>query len=328
MAVLTQEFGEGFAAYNGDVCEVLPDLPGGSVGLSIYSPPFAALYEYSSSEHDLSNCRDYEQFMEHYGFVVREMARVTSPGRISCVHCCDIPVPGQRRGYCDFPGDIIRLHGEAGFHYHGRICIWKEPFRVAMRTRLQHLTHKNICKDSSVSFPAGGDFVLLFKRQGQNAEPIAHPTGLSVYAGERDIPAELLSHRGEKRQQKNKLSQWIWRQYASCFWDDIRIDRVLPYKAARDVDNEKHVCPLQLDVIDRCLMLWSNSGDVVLSPFMGVGSEVVGAILNGRKGVGVELKSTYYRQSVANIHAALEARAKGNRGLFDAIEAEEVEVVP
>jgi DNA modification methylase len=304
MAVLEQTITERFAVYNGDSCEVLPDLPAESAHLCIYSPPFADLYNYSSSERDLSNCRDYDEFLEHYGFIVRETARLLLPGRIACVHCCDIPIPGQRSGYRDFPGDIIRLHKDAGFFYEGRICIWKEPLRVALRTRLQHLTHKNIAKDSTLCFPAGGDFLLLFKKRGKNAVPVAHPRCLESYAGEREIPTELLRYRGGRRQELNRLSQWIWRNYASCFWDDIRIDRVLPYKAARDSEEERHVCPLQLDTIERALILWSNPGERVLTPFMGVGSEVYAALVNGRKGVGIELKPSYYRQALANLAAA------------------------
>lgn len=310
MAVIDQEITDRYAIYNGDSCEVLPDLPDQAAHLSIYSPPFADLYNYSSSERDLSNCQNYEQFLEHYHFIVRQVARLTKPGRISCVHCCDIPVPGQKKGYRDFPGDIIRLHLDSGFHYHGRVCVWKEPFRVAMRTRLQHLTHKHVYRDSAVSFPAGADYVLLFKRHGQNEEPVAHPVGLDRYAGEAAVPEELWKHKHEKRQQLNRLSQWIWRQYASAFWHDVRIDRVLPYKCARESEEEKHVCPLQLDVIERCLTLWSNPGDVVLTPFMGVGSEVYGAVVNGRKAIGVELKPSYYRQAVRNVKAALTAESQ------------------
>lgn len=312
MAVIEQVITDRYAMYNGDSCEVLPTLPAASVGLSVYSPPFADLYQYSSSERDLSNCYDYEQFLAHYRFIVAEVARLTEPGRISCVHCCDIPVPGQRKGYRDFPGDIVRLHQQAGFWYEGRVCVWKEPFRVAMRTRLQHLTHKNICKDSAVSFPAGADYVLLFKRHGENQKLIAHPTGLSAYAGEEKVPADLLRHRGEKRQEKNRLSQWIWRQYASAFWHDVRIDRVLPYKKARESDEERHVCPLQLDVIERCLTLWSNPGDVVLTPFMGVGSEIYCAVAMGRKALGIELKPSYFRQALKNVEAAAAGGTQGS----------------
>lgn len=311
MAVIDQEISDAYAIWNGDSCEVLPTLPTASVGLSVYSPPFSDLYNYSSSERDLSNCRDYEQFLVHYEFIVKEMERLTKPGRINCVHCSDIPIPGQRKGYRDLPGDIIRLHQANGFFYEGRISVWKEPFRVAMRTRLQHLTHRNIVKDSIVCFPAGADFILLFKRHGKNAEPIKHPMGLDHYAGDTPIPSDLLRHAGEKRQEKNKLSQWIWRQYASSLWNDVRIDRVLPYREARDPEDEKHVCPLHLDVIERCLTLWSNEGDVLLTPFMGVGSEVFGAVSMGRRGLGVELKPSYFRQSKRNIASAVEANKNG-----------------
>lgn len=301
MAVIDQVINEQYAIYNGDCCEVLATVPDQSVHLSIYSPPFADLYNYSSSERDLSNCRDYGEFLQHYSYVVTHMARVTRPGRVNCVHCADLAIPGQKHGYRDFPGDIIELHQQVGFDYYGRVCIWKEPFRVAMRTRLQHLTHKNIARDSTMCFPAGADFLLLFKRRGKNADPVAHPVGLSDYCGEREVPAELLRHIGETRQNKNRLSQWIWRNYASSFWDDIRIDRVLPYRQARESDDEKHVCPLQLDVIDRCLVMWSNPGDVILTPFMGVGSEVYAAVASGRRAIGIELKSSYFRQAKQNV---------------------------
>ncbi len=306
MAVITQNITDRYAIYNGDSCEVLPDLKAESVHLSIYSPPFADLYNYSSSERDLSNCRDYDEFLQHYEFIVQQIERLTKPGRISCVHCCDIPIPGQRSGYRDFPGDIVDLHKQNGFLYEGRIAIWKDPFRVAMRTRLQHLTHKNICRDSSVCFPAGADYLLLFKRVGQNAEPIAHPVGLSEYCGDRAIPDDLRRFSGEGRQEKNRLSQWIWRNYASAFWDDVRINHVLPYRESKESDDEKHVCPLQLDVIDRSLVMWSNPGDVVLTPFMGVGSEVYCAVRAGRRAIGIELKSSYFRQAVKNVQAAID----------------------
>lgn len=304
MAVIDQVINEQYAIYNGDCCEVLATVPEQSVHLSIYSPPFADLYHYSSSERDLSNCRDYGEFLQHYAYVVTHMARVTRPGRMNCVHCADLAIPGQKHGYRDFPGDIIELHQQAGFDYYGRVCIWKEPFRVAMRTRLQHLTHKNIVRDSTMCFPAGADFLLLFKRRGKNADPVAHPVGLSDYCGGRDVPSELLRHVGETRQNKNRLSQWIWRNYASSFWDDIRIDRVLPYREARESDDEKHVCPLQLDVIDRSLVMWSNPGDVLLTPFMGVGSEVYAAVASGRRAIGIELKSSYFRQAKRNVAQA------------------------
>lgn len=303
MAVIEQEITDRYAIYNGDSCEVLPSLPERSADLAVYSPPFAELYTYSSSERDLSNCRDYGQFLDQYGFVVRAMARLTKPGRINAVHCCDIPMPGQRTGYRDFQGDIIRLHLDSGFYYQGRIAIWKEPLRVALRTRLQHLTHKNIAKDSTVCFPAGADYLLLFKRNGQNAVPVAHPVGLSEYAGGREVPEELLRFRGETRQEKNRLSQWIWRNYASAFWDDVRIDRVIPYRESREPEDEKHVCPLQRDVVHRALTLWSNPGETLVTPFLGVGTEVYESLVSGRRGVGCELKSSYFQQARRNARA-------------------------
>lgn len=325
MAVIDQCLTGEFAAYNGDSCEVLPELPAASSHLCVYSPPFADLYNYSSSERDLSNCKDYPQFLEHYGFVVRETARVLLPGRVAAVHCCDIPIPGQRDGYRDFPGDIVRLHQVSGFKYQGRYCVWKEPLRVALRTRLQHLTHRNLVKDSTVSFPAGADYILLFKKKGTNPVPVAHPTGLTRYAGGREVPQEVLDghraaleeHEGKIPQEKNRLSQWIWRNYASCFWDDIRIDRVLPYKKARESEEEKHVCPLQLDTIERLVVLYSNPGETLLTPFMGVGSEVYAAVANGRRGLGIELKPSYYRQALANLQEATDTLRKSQASLFD-----------
>lgn len=301
MAVIDQLITDQYALYNGDCCEVIPTLPDNSIGLSVYSPPFCGLYNYSSEDRDMSNSVTYDDFYDHYEFLIKEIARVTKPGRMTVVHCMDIPNPGQKRGYHDLPGRIIALHEKHGFYFFGRVVIWKEPLRVAIRTRLKHLTHKQLVKDSTESTIAAGDFVLIFKKAGANAEPVTHELGFSEYAGGTPVPAELAVHRGETDQRLNKLSHWIWRRYASCVWDDVRIDRVLPYKAAREPEDEKHVHPLQLDVIDRCVALWSNPGDTVMTPFMGVGSEVFSAVSSGRRGLGVELKSSYWRQAVKNL---------------------------
>lgn len=324
MDVNDQTITDRYALYNGDCCEVLPTLPSESVGMSVYSPPFCGLYNYSSSDNDMSNCASYAQFYEHYGYLVNEIARVTKPGRLTCVHAMDIPNPGQRDGYHDLPGEIIRLHERAGFYFFGRVMIWKEPLRVAVRTRLKHLTHKTLVKDSTECTVAAGDTLLLFRKRGENAEPVSHVGGFTQYFGAMEMPIELMKYKGETDQRLNKFSHWIWRRYASCVWDDIRIDRVLPYKEAREPDDEKHVHPLQLDVIDRCIEMWSNPNDVVLTPFMGVGSEVYGAVRHGRRGVGVELKASYFKQAVRNVAQALSDDAESKEAtLFDAIETAE-----
>lgn len=303
MAVIEQVVNDRYAIYNGDCCEVLPDIPNKSVGLSVYSPPFCGLYNYSSDDRDMSNSRTYDEFFDHYEFLVKEISRVTKPGRMSVVHCMDIPNPGQKTGYFDLPGRIYDLHRKHGFYFFGRVTIWKEPLRVAIRTRLKHLTHKQLVKDSCQSTIAAGDFIMIFKRHGENQEPVNHEVGFSEYAGEREVPPELMQYRGETDQRENKLSHWIWRRYASCVWDDIRIDRTLPYKGGRDEEDEKHVHPLQLDVIERCVDLWSNPGDVIMTPFMGVGSEVFAAVQKGRRALGVELKPSYFRQAVKNLNS-------------------------
>lgn len=305
MAVIDQCITDRFAIYNGDCVETMASLPDGSIHLSIYSPPFCGLYQYSSSERDLSNCDDYDQFFEHYTFVVRELRRITMGGRMTAVHCMDIPSGNSGMDYLiDFPGDIIRLHEREGWKYIARYAVWKEPLAVRNRTMAKNLAHKTIVDDSSRCSVASADWLLVFRREGSNPVPIAHPVGLLDYAGERKIPSELHRFRGwQGNQIENRFSHWIWRQYASAFWDDIRIGRVLPFKGGRDSDDEKHVHPLQLDVIDRVIVLWSNPGETVLTPFLGVGSEVYAAVKAGRRAVGIELKASYYRQAVKNLES-------------------------
>ena len=307
MAILDQAIGDKYALYLGDCLEVMPKLPAGAVHLSVYSPPFAGLYHYSSSERDLSNSRDYAEFMAHYRFVVRELHRLTMPGRMTAVHCMDVPSGNTGKGdsLLDFPGDIIRLHDQEGWRYVARYCVWKEPLAVRNRTLVKALNHRTIVDDSSRCANASADYLLVFRREGENPVPITHPHGLTSYAGSREIPREVLPYRNwAGKQIENRYSHWIWRQYASAFWDDVRLDRVLPYKEARDPEDEKHVHPLQLDVIERCLVLWSNPGEVVLTPFMGVGSEVYAALTLGRRGIGIELKPSYYRQALAHLRMA------------------------
>lgn len=306
MQVTDQVTNDRYAIYNADCIDVLSSLPSESIHLSIYSPPFGSLlYTYSSDPADLSNCKDYKEFFTHYAFVVRELRRLTMPGRMSAAHCQDIFVPGDPSSLIDFPGDIIRLHEAEGWRYVARYQVWKEPLLVRNRTMLKSLHHKTMTEDSTRCSIANADVLLIFRRSGKNPIPIVHPRGLTSYAGAQTPPESVLKWRGYKGNQiKNEYSQWVWRQYASAFWNDVRIDRVLPHRQAREEQDEKHVHPLQLDVIERCVTLWSNPGEVVLSPFMGVGSEVYGAVTNGRKGIGIELKTSYFRQAVENLEAA------------------------
>jgi DNA modification methylase len=329
-SVLTQLIADEYAVYNGDCLEVMPSLPAESIHLSVYSPPFRGLYQYSSSERDLSNCRNLEEFMLHYEFVVRELHRLTMPGRITAVHCIDMPTGNSGKdALSDFPGDIIRLHERVGFDYISRRCIWKEPLAVRNRTMTKGLAHKTIVEDSVYSTAAGADYLLAFRKRGLNSIPVAHPQGLTEYHGARRVPHELLRYRNWTGNQiENRYSHWVWRQYASSFWDDIRgnqgdreLDRggVLPFREAKDEEDEKHVHPLQLDVPRRAAVLWSNPGERVLSPFMGVGSEVYAAAELARIGIGVELKASYYRQAVKNLRAVGEVRAGEVLPLFEAL---------
>jgi len=306
MAVFDQLITDKFALYHSGCVEVMQDLPEKSIALSVYSPPFCGMYQYSSHESDLSNCKSYGEFFDHYAFVVHEIARVTMSGRMTAVHCMDVPNSNSGTdSYRDFPGDIIRLHEKEGFKYAGRHMIWKEPLAVRLRTMQKNLAHSSLCADSIDCGVASGDYLLIFRRNGENKIPVAHPVGMLEYAGERKPPADILHYRGwTGKQTENRFSHWIWRQYADCMWDDIRMNRVLPYKEARGADDEKHVHPLQLDVIDRIVVLRTNPGETVLTPFMGVGSEAYSAVSLGRRAVGIELKATYYRQAVKNLELA------------------------
>jgi hypothetical protein len=324
MAVREQTITDKYALYNGDCVEAMRALPAGCVDFSVYSPPFAGLYQYSSDPRDMSNAVNKDEFFQHYGFCVSEIARLTKPGRISAVHCMDIPLSNAGcDAMYDLPGKIIALHEAHGWAYGGRRVIWKEPLLVRNRTMMKSLHHKTICEDSTRCSIANADYLLMFRRKGENPVPVTHEHGLLRYAGERMMPPDALEYKGwQGSQLENKFSHWIWRQYASSVWDDIRIDRVLPYKASKDTNDEKHVHPLQLDVIERACVLWSNPGEVVLTPFMGVGSECYGAVINGRRAIGIELKPSYYRQAVKNM---ADARPEDEEGqLFGDMEAANV----
>lgn len=315
MGVKKQLITDNYALYNSDCIEVMKDMKNEFIDLSVYSPPFAGLYHYSSSERDLSNCDSYDDFMKHYEFVVKELYRLTKPGRCTAVHCTDIPLSNKGKdGLMDFSGSIIKLHEKLGFQYIARHSVWKEPLTVRNRTMQKNLAHKTLVGDSIYCGVASADYLLVFRKDGENKIPVTHDHGLLEYFGERRIPKELLSYRNHKgKQTGNRFSHWIWRQYASSFWDDVRLDNVLPFKKARDEDDEKHVHPLQLDVIFRIIELRTNKNEIVFTPFMGVGSEVYGAFMCGRKGIGVELKDSYYNQTVKNLKSA---EHKKNEGLL------------
>lgn len=308
MAIADQLITDKYAIYNGDCIEAMQELPDESIDMVVYSPPFGGLYIYSSDIRDLSNSIDRDEFFYHYDFVVKETHRILKPGRMACVHAMDLPTGNTGLdAFYDFPGDIIRQHMRLGFEPVKRHHVWKEPLAIRNRTMTKALSHKMLTEDSTRTSIAHADQLLIFRRSGINAVPVSHPHGLMEYAGERPIPHDLMQYRGyEGNQIENRFSHWIWRQYASAFWDDVRLDHVLPFREAKDEGDEKHCHPLQLDVIERCVILYSNVGETVLTPFMGVGSEVYMSVKKNRRAIGIELKPSYYRQSVRNLEVAAE----------------------
>lgn len=302
--VLKSQINDRWAIYNGDAMDVMAEMPDESIHASIYSPPFAGLYVYSSNDRDVSNARNYAEFREHYGMFVAEIHRLTKPGRLSAVHTAPVPSGNSGRdSLFDFPGDVIRLHEEHGWEWVARHTIWKEPLSVRLRTMQKNLAHQTIIDDAAAGGVASADELLIFRKPGEG-EPVSHPTGLDSYAGSEQIPSDLRKYRNwTGKQTANKFSQWIWRHYASSVWDDIRPSHVLPFRDAKDEDDEKHVHPLQLDVIARFVQLRTRPGEVVFTPFMGVGSEVYESVRLGRYGMGVELKPSYYVQAERNLAA-------------------------
>jgi len=337
MSIINQTITDNYSIYNADCMDVITEMPDECVDLSVYSPPFAGLYNYSSSPKDFSNCDSKEQFLDQYEFLIKEMARVTKPGRITAVHCTDVFDNTCR--LWDFPHEIIKLHIKYGFEYRNRITIWKEPLKVRMRTMVQSLMHKFIVEDSTKCFTAMPDYMMIFTKKGENKTPVTNPSGLKRYFGAMPIIPNILQAWNNANKTKfdseelwahlnkefinhsdaktNKLSHYIWQRYASSVWDDIRIDNVLPFREAREEDDEKHVHPLQLDVIDRIVELYSNRDEVVFTPFMGVGSESYSAASLGRKAVGVELKESYYKQSIINMQKASERFAGESGDMFE-----------
>lgn len=316
MAVSDQVITSDYALYNGDCVEVIADLPSASVDLSVYSPPFAGLFQYSGDERDMSNCTSYEQFYQQYAFLVKQLHRVTKPGRINAVHCMDIGEDAVGSSH-DLPGRIIRIYEDAGFKFIGRRLKWNEPLAVRLRTMVRGLAHQTICEDSTKSSIAHADYILFFRKGGENRVPVTHERGFTRYFGEEVMPDDVRQFRGfDGDQKENKFSHYVWRRYASSAWMDIRASNkqktgcgltaraVVDDGEAREPDDVKHVHPLMLDIIHRCVELYTNPGETVFTPFMGVGSEVYSPVYLGRRGIGVELKGSYFRQAVKNVASA------------------------
>jgi superfamily II DNA or RNA helicase len=293
--------GKGWTALLGDSCETIKDIQTDTIGYTIFSPPFASLYTYSNSDRDMGNCKGDDEFFQHFGeFLVPELLRVTMPGRLLSFHCMNMPTSKTRDGYIgirDFRGELIRLFVEAGWIYHSEVCIWKDPLIAATRTKALGLMHKQICKDSSMCRQGIADYLVTMRKPGDNPDPIAHPNGLN------DVECD---------QRGNKGSHVMWRNLASPVWMDIDATRTLQYRGARSDQDERHICPLQLDVIERGLALWSKPGDVVYSPFMGIGSEGHCALKAGRKFIGCELKPSYYAVAIKNLEISAKEANQGD----------------
>lgn len=277
MKVLDQYISDRMALYHGDSCEVLAGIPDNSVHFIVYSPPFTSLYTYSNSDRDLGNCRDHAEFFAQFEFIVRELYRVLMPGRLMSVHCMNLPTSKERDGFIgieDFRGELIQLYQKIGFIYHSEVCIWKDPVIAMQRTKALGLLHKQLKKDSAMSRQGIPDYLVTMRKPGENPEPVTHTN--------ESFPVN------------------VWQRYASPIWMDINPSDTLQKESAREEQDEKHICPLQLTVIRRAINLWTNPGDIVLSPFGGIGSEPYVALESGRRAVAIELKESYYRQMVSN----------------------------
>nr|DAO93906.1 MAG TPA: Helicase of the snf2 rad54 family [Bacteriophage sp.] len=277
IGVIDQTIGENYALYNGDSCEVLKGIPENSIHYEIFSPPFASLYTYSNSERDLGNCRTTTEFYEQFKYIVSELYRVLMPGRLVSFHCMDLPLSKERDGIIgirDFRGEMIRLFEDAGFVLHSQVCIWKDPVTAMQRTKALGLLHKQIKKDSCMSRQGIPDYLVTMRKPGENPERVTHTN--------ESFPVD------------------VWQRYASPVWMDINPSDTLQASSAKEDKDERHICPLQLGVIRRGINLWTNPGDTVLTPFLGIGSEAVVALQQGRKAIGIELKSSYYKQAVRN----------------------------
>lgn len=325
---LNQASGDNWTMYNGDSCVVLKEIPDNSIDFGIHSPPFANLYIYSESERDLGNCKDYDEFFHHYQFIIKELYRTTVPGRLCAVHCKDLPRYANRDGTTgldDFPGAIIRAFSDAGWSYHSRVTIWKCPVTERERTNNNGLLHKTACRDRSQLRQGMADYLLLFRKPPvgtlMSDKPVTREDGMgfSEYVGGslgHDPTVDKSGHPSPFARQKNSQGDAgksidIWQWYADPVWFDIdQMDVLNDYKAATSEEDERHICPLQLGLIERAVEIWTNPGDVVLSPFAGIGSEGVGSLRRGRKFVGIELKPEYWERACRECAKADAPKAK------------------
>lgn len=277
MNVLNQYIDDYCALYNGDSAEVMDALENESIDFSIFSPPFEDLYTYSDSPRDLGNCRNTEEFYKQFEYIVNHLFRILKKGRNICIHCMDLPATQSNDGFIglkDFPGQIIKIFEKSGFRYHSRITIWKDPVVAMQRTKALGLLYKQLKKDSARCRQGIADYIIVMRKDGENEKPVSHNPD--------DFPVSK------------------WQEYASPVWMDINQGNTLNRKSAREERDEKHICPLQLDVIERCIELWTRDGDVVFTPFLGIGSEAYQAIKMNRKAIGIELKTSYFDQAVKN----------------------------
>lgn len=304
MDAVDQVVTDKYAIYQGDSCELILAIPDESIDFGIHSPPFEGLYKFSNSDRDISN-NEGAAFWEHYGFLISEIFRITKPGRLHSVHVMQLPTSKTRDGFIgirDFRGEVVRAYQEAGWIFHSEVCIWKDPVVAQQRTKSLRLLHKQIVKDSSMSGQGLADYVVTFRKPGENMAPVAGC--FDIWIGEGDGPDQ--SKWTGSTDTRNWYSIEVWQKYASPVWTDINQTRTLQYRNARDEKDEQHISPLQLDVIERCIALWSNPGETVFTPFLGIGSEVYGAVEMGRKAIGIELKPSYFRQAVKNIVQAVQ----------------------
>lgn len=309
MNVIEEYSGENFHVYNADTVEVAQNLPSDSVDFSVFSPPFASLYTYSNSDRDMGNVKSDAEFWNQYKFLIKEQFRVIKPGRNVAIHCMNLPTSKQNDGFIgvkDFRGDLIRAYQDAGFIYHSEVCIWKNPVTAMTRTKALGLLHKTIKKDSAMSRMGIPDYVVVMRKPGDNPRPVAGE--FKYYVGDQPPMGFTKVERDDGSHfwmpSEHNTSVDVWQKYASPVWDDINETDTLNFREGRDSDDERHICPLQLDVIERCLQLWSLKGDVVWTPFLGIGSEAYMALKLGRKAIGAELKPSYFQLAKRNIDLA------------------------